>query len=127
MFKTTIEPRFSETDALGHINHTVFPIWFNFARKDLYKRVHPSLSLDDWPMTIGHFNIDIFHQTHYSSEVTINTGITKIGTKSFTVVHEAWQKGVMVARGETVLVWFDYKEQASCVIPENIRTLLAEH
>jgi acyl-CoA thioester hydrolase len=127
MFKTTIDPRFSETDALGHINHTVFPVWFNYARKDLFKLIHPSMSLDDWPIILAHINVDFLHQTHYDDKVIINTGITKIGTKSFTVVHEAWQNDALVARGEAVLIWFDYKEQISCVIPKDIRALLVQH
>jgi acyl-CoA thioesterase FadM len=28
MFKETIQPRFNETDALGHVNNTVLTKWF---------------------------------------------------------------------------------------------------
>lgn len=127
MFKTIIEPRFSETDSLGHINHTVFPVWFNDARKDIFKLINPSLVPENLPIILAHINVDFFHQTHYETDVIINTGITRIGTKSFTVVHEAWQHDVLVARGEAVMVWFDYEQQKSCAIPEDIKALLAEH
>lgn len=127
MFKTTIEPRFSETDSLGHINHTVFPVWFNDARKDLFKLIHPSLTPKDWPVILAHINVDFFHQAHYETNVLINTGVTKIGTKSFTVVHEAWQQDTLIARGEAVMVWYDYQQQESGAIPEEIKSLLAKH
>ncbi len=32
MFKEIIQPRFNETDALGHINNTVLTQWFEGAR-----------------------------------------------------------------------------------------------
>ena len=32
MFHYETEPRFSDTDALGHINNTVYPVWFEQAR-----------------------------------------------------------------------------------------------
>jgi len=127
MFQTTLEPRFSETDGLGHINSTVFPVWFEYARKDIFKLVHPSLTHHDWPMILAHINVDFIRQTQYDSEVTINTAVTKIGGKSLTVTHAAWQNEALVARGEAVLVWFDYQQQISCPIPDDIRALLTEH
>lgn len=127
MFTTRLDPRFSETDGLGHINNTVFPVWFEYARKDIFKLVHPHLSHDDWPIILAHIDVDFIQQTQYDSEVTINTAVTQIGNKSFTVAHEAWQKNALVARGEAVLVWFDYQQQSSCPLPDDIRVLLTEH
>ena len=71
--------------------------------------------------------MDFIRQTQYDSEVTINTAVTKIGGKSLTVTHAAWQNEALVARGEAVLVWFDYQQQISCPIPDDIRALLTEH
>jgi len=127
MFETTVKPRFSETDGLGHINNTVFPVWFEYARQDIFNLVHPRQTHDDWPMILAHINVDFIRQTQYGSDVTINTSVTKVGGKSFTVSHEAWQNGALAARGEAVLVWFDYKQQSSCPIPDDIRVLLREH
>ncbi|WP_438952211.1 acyl-CoA thioesterase [Porticoccus sp.] len=124
MFELHIQPRFSETDALGHINNTVLPVWFEAARADIFRLVHPSLNPADWPMILAHIAVDFVDQIHLGSEVVITTGIKKIGSKSFTVDHLAHQKGVLVARGEAVLVWFDYAAQCSRPLPEAIRKLL---
>ena len=32
MLSLTVSPRFAETDALGHINNTVIPVWFEQGR-----------------------------------------------------------------------------------------------
>ena len=89
MFITIIEPRFSETDILGHINNTAFPVWFETARQDIFKLVHPNLSSSDWPMIIAHIHVDFILQTEYGDKVTIKSYISKIGKKSFDVTHEA--------------------------------------
>ncbi len=127
MFEFRLEPRFSETDALGHINNAVLPVWFEAARADIFRLVHPRLTRDDWPMILAGIQIDFIDQIHLGSEVTITTGIRKIGTKSFTVGQQAYQNGKRVARGEAVLVWFDYQQQASQPIPDEVRALLGEH
>jgi len=127
MFEHRLEPRFSETDALGHINNTVLPVWFEAARADIFRLVHPRLSRDDWPMILASIKVDFVDQIHLGSEVVIKTGIRKVGTKSFTVGQEAYQNDILVARGEAVLVWFDYRQQTSRPIPDDARALLQQH
>ncbi len=41
---TTITPRFSDTDALGHINNTNVPVWFEGTRDPLFRLFTPDLS-----------------------------------------------------------------------------------
>ena len=127
MFVTIIEPRFSETDILGHINNTAFPVWFETARQDIFKLVHPNLSSSDWPMIIAHIHVDFILQTEYGDKVTIKSSISKIGKKSFNVTHEAYQNQLLVAKGDAVLVWYNYAQQSSSLIPEEIRELLKQH
>lgn len=42
MFTRTIEPAFYDTDALGHINNTRLPAWFELARNDLFRLFTPT-------------------------------------------------------------------------------------
>ena len=51
----------------------------------------------------------------------------KIGKKSFDVIHEAYQNQLLVAKGNAVLVWYNYAQQSSSLIPEEIRKLLKQH
>ena len=45
MLATSISPRFLETDALGHINNTVLPMWFEAAREPVFRMFSPELDL----------------------------------------------------------------------------------
>ncbi|MGS2723899.1 acyl-CoA thioesterase [Porticoccus sp. GXU_MW_L64] len=126
MDTTTITPRFSETDMLGHIGNTALPIWFEGAREGYFRRIHPAMTIHDWPLILARIELDIKAQLHIGDDVTLKTGVEKIGSKSMTVYQEAWQKDQLAAVARTVMVYFDYREQCSKVIPDDVRERLAD-
>ncbi|MFN2362094.1 MAG: acyl-CoA thioesterase [Marinobacter sp.] len=127
MFFYEVEPRFSDTDALGHINNTVYPVWFEQARTPVFRIFHPSLTPKGWPLILARMEIDLKAQCYWHTPVEVHTGIGTVGNSSFQVIQEAWQNGTVVARGVTVLIHFDYETQKSVPIPDAIRDRLAEH
>ncbi|MFE8071772.1 thioesterase family protein [Marinobacteraceae bacterium S3BR75-40.1] len=127
MFLYEIEPRFSDTDALGHISNTAFPIWFEQARTPIFRLFHPSLAIETWPLIIARLEIDLLAQSYWGKPVEIRTAIGKVGNSSCHVVQEAWQEGRQVARGVAVLIHFDYEREKSVTIPHEVRLQLQEH
>lgn len=127
MLLHTIQPRFSDTDALGHISNTAFPIWFEEARTPLFEIYHPTLDVKSWPLIIARIELDILAQTYWGKAVEIKTYIKKLGTSSCEVAHEAWQGNKMVAKGCAVMIHFDYENEQSVPIPEDIRAQLSVH
>ncbi len=127
MFKYKIEPRLSETDGLGHINNTVLPVWFEEARKDLFRIFNPSLEVKTWNLILKRFEVEIVNQINHTSPVTIITYIEKIGEKSLIVQQEASQDNIKVASGKTVLIHFDYSTNTASEIPKEIRDRLNKH
>lgn len=127
MFQTTISPRFYETDALGHVNNTAVPGWFETAREAIFRLFCPDLDIKTLPLILARIEVDFIAQIHYGSQVSITTGIEKIGNSSFTVCHEAFQNGIQVARGRAVQVYFNPETQRSGPIPAAYREQLALH
>ncbi len=126
MDEMTLAPRFSETDALGHISNTTLPVWFEAAREGIFRRIHPSLSLDDWPMIIARYEIDLKRQMFLGAPVTVKSGIEALGNSSLTVYQEAWQHGQLAAIGRSILVRFDYGTQRSVPLTAAMRARLAD-
>jgi acyl-CoA thioester hydrolase len=125
MWQDNITPRFSDTDALGHINNTVFAVWFEGARQGVFKIFTPELDLQRWPLIIASIKLDYHAQTQYGAEVEIRTYISRIGGSSFDVYQEAWQGGVKTVSGTAVMVQFSYATNAALAIsPEQKRQLL---
>ena len=121
MFHHEIYPGFNDTDALGHISNTVFPIWFENAREPVFRIFHPSLDFATWPLILARIEVDLLAQTYLSKMIEIRTYIGKIGNSSCQVVQEAWQDGIHVAQGVTTLIYFDYGTNSSRPIPPEIR------
>jgi acyl-CoA thioester hydrolase len=108
MFTETIQPRFADTDALGHINNTVFAVWFEGARQGVFRIFTPELDLQHWPLIVASVKLDYHAQTQYGAAVEIRTYISRIGGSSFDVYQEAWQHGIKTVSGTAVMVQFDY-------------------
>ena len=127
MHSITIKPGFSDTDALGHINNTRIPAWFENGREPFFKLFTPDLDINNWRLIVARITVDFHRQLYMTEEVEIRSSIQKIGNSSFVVRHEAWQKGACAASGEAVMIHFDYAAQLSKPIPDDIRVELEKH
>ena len=127
MFALTIQPRFLETDALGHINNTVLPEWFEQGREPIFKLFTPDLDISKWALIIARIEIDFLAELHYGEDVVVETGLSKIGRSSMDIFHRASQGGRICAQGKAIIVHYDFKQRTSLSIPEHIRVQLEEH
>ena len=127
MFSMSIEPRFVETDALGHINNTVLPAWFEQARTPIFKIFTPSLAIDKWELILAKIEVSFLGQIYYGKVVEIKTFIQSIGNSSFVVYHQAWQEEIKVAEGTAILVNFDHTTQRSNPLSDAIKGELNLH
>ena len=129
MFSTKVTPRFGDTDILGHINNVVLAAWFELARTDLMRIFDPQLQLDrrTFPLIQAHADYDFIDQIFFRSPVEIRTWISHIGTKSFTIYHEAWQEGRLCSKGNAVIVHYDFNTEKATPIPEDRKVFLVEH
>jgi len=127
MFVRTIEPAFYDTDALGHVNNTRLPAWFELARNDLFKLFTPDLDPGQWRLIMARMEIDYRAELHYGHEIELRTYLSRLGNSSFTVTQEAWQKDTLTNLGHTVLVHFDHATKRAVPIEGELRTALEAH
>ena len=129
MFTLKVIPRFGDMDVLGHINNTAPALWFELARNPFFKIFSPDLKIthETWPLIMAHTDYDFVDQLFFHHEVEIRSSVSRIGTKSFTVYHEAWQTGKLCVKGNAVIVYYDFIAKQSKPIPEDKKKLLAEH
>lgn len=127
MFETQITPRVSETDAAGHINNTVVPIWFEAGRREIFRILTPDLRFSSWKAALVSMTVDYTDQLYFNEMADVRTWVEKIGTKSFTLYEEIWQGSRRCAVGRAVYVCFDYAEQRTVPLPQSIRLALQCH
>ena len=129
MFTLKVSPRFGEIDALGHVNNTVLPGWFELARKPIMQIFDPELNIQKatFPLIMAHTDFDFTSQMYIKYDVEIKTWVSKIGTKSFTIYHEAYQQDKLCVKGNCVIVYYDFNTEQTAPIPEDKRKTLSEH
>jgi acyl-CoA thioester hydrolase len=129
MWIIKVTPRFGDTDALGHITNTVPAGWFEQARNPLFHIFRPDLEIkpETFPLIMAHTDYDFVGEMFFKYDVEIRTGISRIGNKSFTVYHEAFQQDRLCAKGHAVIVYYDFNTHESVPIPEDFKRKLLEH
>lgn len=124
IFRCSIETRTSETNATGHIDHTVIPVWFELARGPIYKLFNPTESFSTWNTIIRKLELDFLLPIQHRLRTEVRSHVSAIGNTSFTVTQELWQEDRLVATGRAVIVHFNYLAQQKAPIPEAIREQL---
>ncbi|MGV3488016.1 MAG: acyl-CoA thioesterase [Tuberibacillus sp.] len=116
---TDIRVRFCETDAVGHVNNVSYFIYLEQARVDFTKKLGADIHTPDWTMAVVSLHCDYISQAYFDQELEVATSVSKIGGKSFTLVHEIRDKGDqrLIARGESVVVLLDSERKKA--IPLN--------
>ena len=127
MFKKTVTPRFGNVDGLRHINNTMLPVWFELGRDPFFRYFNPDMSFEKWNLIMAHIDVDFLVPMTLGADIEIRTAVAKIGNTSFTVYQEAWQNGQLGAKGNAVVVHYDFRNRKPLPIPDDIRARLQEH
>jgi acyl-CoA thioester hydrolase len=124
--KIKINVRFSDLDAMRHVNNAAYLSYLEEARISYFNDVlnRPKNSLN-FGVVIARIEIDYLQPIMLGDELEIITRVSKLGNKSSDVEHL-----IIIIRGEarihaasalTKLVSFDYQRQQSILIPENVK------
>ncbi|MBU9672506.1 acyl-CoA thioesterase [Planococcus sp. CP5-4] len=127
MYKTIITPRVSETDAVGHINNTTLPVWFEAGRNPLFELFTPDHDFAKWKMVIVKTTLEFTGQAFFGKDAEVRTWVERMGNSSLELYEELYQEGRLCAKNRAVYVNFNLSQQQSEPIPERIRAELTKH
>ncbi len=127
MYTEIINPRFNETDAFGHINNTVYSIWFDACRQPILKHFAPSLEPRDMHLILAHTSTDFLREVFYGKDVIVKTALEKVGTSSMHFTHGLYQNGELCTTGKAVMIHFNHSTKQSMAIPNDIKEELVKH
>ncbi|TYR78607.1 acyl-CoA thioesterase [Priestia megaterium] len=129
MYETQVKVRFCETDALGHINNTSYFIYFEEARIQFFEKMGSPMNIKKWEYIVASTKCDFLAQAYFNQVLNIKTFIEKVGNKSFTISHEITdsQTGTLIAKGEAVIVYFNFDTQKSELLPDAVKQFLQSH
>jgi acyl-CoA thioester hydrolase len=126
---TYVTVRFCETDALGHVNNTSYFVYLEDARIQFFKELRAETNIAKWCFIVASTKCDFLNQAYFDQCIKIETNISKIGNKSFQMVHRMSdaKTGTLIALGEATIVYFNFQLQKSEPIPKHLREKLLHY
>jgi acyl-CoA thioester hydrolase len=123
IFETTVEIRFADIDAMGHVNNAVYFSYFEQARMAYFKeRVARIWDWNEDGVIVARNEIDYVFPVFLNDRMVIRLWVEHVGSKSFTVCYRVVVGERLCATGKSVLVCFNHKNKATQVLPEAWRT-----
>jgi acyl-CoA thioester hydrolase len=125
--KIKINVRFSDLDAMRHVNNAAYLSYLEEARISYFNDIlgRPNNSLN-FGAVIARIEIDYLQPINLGDELEILTRVSKIGNKSSDVEHliiiERGSERIQAAAALTKLVSYDYKKLQSMPIPEEMKS-----
>ena len=130
-FYHPVEVRYGDLDPQGHVNNSKHLTFFEQARI-AYMIELGLFTKDQSFMEIGVILADVhiaYHEPiYFGQKIKVGVHISKMGKKSMT-----WQQNIMdadtgkeIAKGEVIMVTYDYKEEKTIPIPQEWREKISQ-
>ena len=124
-----VEPRFRDTDCLGHINNAVYLTYVESCRTHFCDEVlgfSVFSAGSSIPIILARAEIDFLAQGYLHHKIQVDAQTVHIGTKSFTQEYVIRSEDLVLAKSKAVLVWYDFVADKSIAIPDETKALLKE-
>ena len=119
VFETSVEIRFADIDAMGHVNNAVYFSYFEQARMAYFKeRVARIWNWNEDGVIVARNEIDYLYPVFLNDRMVIRLWVDHVGSKSFTVCYRVIVGERLCATGKSVLVCFNHKNKATQPLPE---------
>jgi acyl-CoA thioester hydrolase len=133
-----LEVRLADTDAMGHVNNASYLTYVEIARVAYYEQViGKALPLGvhgaEEGMILAEIRVAYRSQAFYGETLTVESRIERIGRSSFTMAHRLtapasrYGPARLVATADSVLVAYDYRDEAPISVPEDWRASIAAY
>jgi len=108
--ETKLIVRYQETDQMGIVHHSVYPIWFECGRTDLIKYAgitYSQMEKEGVSLPLIGLNCRYLYPAHYEDEILVKTGVLDMTPSRITFKYSVYKKGFEkeIASGQTEHVW----------------------
>lgn len=119
-----VQIRFSDVDRYGHVNNNAYFAYYDLGKEEYLRKV---LNVDyrkqDVVPVIANINADFICPIMHGDSIVIETRVSHIGNKSFTLQQRALNTatGQEMCRCATIMVCFSLSSQQSADMPQHYR------
>jgi acyl-CoA thioester hydrolase len=128
--RTSLQVRFRDIDAFGHVNNAVFFSYIELARiRYLLDVLQPDQPFDRLPLILARVELDYRSPIAFGDDVVVETRVDRVGRTSFGMSHRmaVAPTGRLVGDVQTVLVTYDYATARPIAVPDAWRARFGAH
>lgn len=124
-----VQIRFSDVDQFGHVNNSVYFSLYDLAKTTYVNEVMGHLDWNKMAIVVANINADFLVPVFFNEHLAIETRVTHLGHKSFTLEQRAVNPddGVVKCVCTTVMVAYDVKNREPILIPDDYRDAVANY
>ena len=119
--RVDIQVRFGDTDAMGHLNNTSFATFAEAGRLAFIETIGEEVGA----LILAHLSVDFRRQVRFGEQVAVETQVERVGRSSITLLQRILANASLAADVRSVVVYFDYANDVSRTMPDELRGLLA--
>ncbi len=106
-FVTVQALRFCDTDRLGHVNNAVYSMMSEAGRAEMLQQAGLLAPRADRAVVLARLEIDFLAEMNWPADVSVESAIHRIGTKSFHARQRLTVDGQVMSRAASVLAVID--------------------
>lgn len=119
-----VQIRFNDVDRYGHVNNNAYFAYYDLGKEEYLRNVlQVDYRASEVVPVIANINADFIAPIFYGDDIVIETRVSHIGNRSFTLEQRALNTRTeqIVCRCTTVMVCFNIKTQQSADMPADYR------
>jgi acyl-CoA thioester hydrolase len=126
-FQIEVTLRWSDLDAMGHVNNVVYFRLMEEARVQWFEELGFPVQNGKNSPILAHASCNFVRAMSHPAVAVVKQTVTRLGRSSVEMdlaVERKDEPGLAYATGRTVMVWYDYATQQSSPWPQRIRDLI---
>src|SRR5471030_237412 len=126
-FQHRLQVRFRDCDLFGHVNNSVYFTYMEEARWGYWRELSGDAD-GRLPLILAHAECDFIRPVRPGERLSIWMGTTRIGRTSLSLHCEVLdERGDAVAKGNAVMVTYDYAAAKPVPVPDWCRARIEEY
>lgn len=110
--ETKLIVRYAETDQMGIVHHSNYPVWFEAGRTDFIKKIGlPYSKFEEMGIMLPLIELNCAYEgfSKYEDEIIVRTAIKEFTKTRLSFLYEVFRNNnpVRITKGETAHVWTD--------------------
>ncbi|MEW5986160.1 MAG: thioesterase family protein [Chloroflexota bacterium] len=127
-YEITVEVAFRDLDVLGHLNHAVYFTYMETARTKYFVELLHLKGPQELPVILAEATCSYHSAAFFGERLRVGVGVSRLGNKSFEMIYQITaEDGRQVATGKTVMVMYDYTNDETIPIPNELRARIHDY